>query len=238
MATLAFNTLYARVGQKSGSEYRQYGLILQQVANRRSGRRTAFSCECQCHLVLHCSIKLTILIISYLCQIYKSRCCTATSKSHRWNQLPSSSRNTATAGCTTRPAVDMSTWTISSKHSQGGTCSRTGARIDMKRTLLSAGRRRDLDGGRAADALAGTRSSQPYRVGSGRGRRPASVCWAGHGAWGLDRKRCRTSSASHRSVQASGGQPHHHKRAPHPPRADARNARSRPEFRLPFCRAG
>ena len=74
--------------------------------------------------------------------------------------------------------------------------------------------------------------------GSGRGRGSASVGWAGHGASGLDRERGRASCAAHRSLQASGGQPHHHQRAPHSPRTDAGYARSRPEFRLPFCRAG
>jgi exodeoxyribonuclease V alpha subunit len=39
-----------------------------------------------------------------------------------------------------------------------------------------------------------------------------------------------------RSVQAGGGQPHHHQRAPHPTTADARYAWSRPEFRFPFRR--
>ena len=104
--------------------------------------------------------------------------------------------------------------------------------------LRPSGRGRDLDGGRAADALAGAGSSQPRRIGSGRGRGSASVGWAGHGASGLDRERRRASRATDRSVQAGGGQPHHHQRAPHPPRADARHARSRPEFRLPFRRAG
>ena len=55
---------------------------------------------------------------------------------------------------------------------------------------------------------------------------------------GLDRERGRASRAPHRSIQAGGGQPHHHQRAPHPPRADAGHAGSRPEFRFPFRRAG
>ena len=104
--------------------------------------------------------------------------------------------------------------------------------------LRPSGRGRNLDGGRAADALPCPGCSQPRRTGSGRRRRSASVRWAGHGTWGLDRERGRASRATDRSVQAGGGQPNHHQRAPHPPRADAGHARERTRVPISISSSG
>ena len=104
--------------------------------------------------------------------------------------------------------------------------------------LRPSGRGRDLDGGRAADALPCAGCSQPRRTDSGRRRGPASFGWSGHGAAGLDRERGRAGRATDRSVQAGGGQPNHHERAPHPPRSDAGHARERTRVPISISSSG
>ena len=97
--------------------------------------------------------------------------------------------------------------------------------------LRPARRRRDVDGGRAADARARPRRAAAGRRGLRRRRRPAAVGRAGPGARRHHRLRRGARRPPHRGLPPGRRQPHHRQRPPREPRRDARTGVRRPTRR-------
>lgn len=100
--------------------------------------------------------------------------------------------------------------------------------------LRPAGRRRNVDGGRHADAGAaqgGVRQGRPAARGR---RRPAAVGRSGPGTGRHHRLRRGSRGASDRSLPPGGAQPHRGQRAPHQPGRHSRPVEARRRQRLLF----
>src|ERR1700730_2385713 len=101
-----------------------------------------------------------------------------------------------------------------------------------------AGRRRDLDGRRPADAGADEGRPKPYRVADRRRHRPAPIRRPGSDPGRRHRFRRGAGRALARGVSPGRPQPDHHQRAPDQPGLHSRPLQARGPQRLLFCASG